>query len=216
MYLRWIFVLLSSLQKCVFRLSFSQIMFSSLSFYCQCGMGLERFVSQLLPVAFWKGTGTYFSVSLSRWDGENLLLVLSWGWDVIRCFEVLLWGEQTCASCCCYLFILSWPVGWNSVVCLFQGGPSKLVQKHLSGLFNSIASFYHPSNNGRWLVSWVVWVSRQELWISTCQPCVLQIVCWCVVLGDLNYHDPWLHCHSNHALILMSVQRSKTRHLIPI
>ncbi|OXB54978.1 hypothetical protein ASZ78_003090 [Callipepla squamata] len=32
-----------------------------------------------------------------------------------------------------------------------MGGPSKLVQKHLSGLFNSIASFYHPSNNGRWL-----------------------------------------------------------------
>lgn len=34
-----------------------------------------------------------------------------------------------------------------------QGGPSKLVQKHLTGLFNSITSFYHPSNNGRWLVS---------------------------------------------------------------
>lgn len=34
-----------------------------------------------------------------------------------------------------------------------QGGPSKLVQKHLAGLFNSITSFYHPSNNGRWLVS---------------------------------------------------------------
>uniref|UniRef100_A0A8D2L1E2 Proteasome activator subunit 4 n=1 Tax=Varanus komodoensis TaxID=61221 RepID=A0A8D2L1E2_VARKO len=32
-----------------------------------------------------------------------------------------------------------------------MGGPSKLVQKHLSGLFKSIASFYHPSNNGRWL-----------------------------------------------------------------
>lgn len=39
------------------------------------------------------------------------------------------------------------------MVYLLQGGPSKLVQKHLSGLFNSIASFYHPSNNGRWLVS---------------------------------------------------------------
>ncbi|ELK14706.1 Proteasome activator complex subunit 4, partial [Pteropus alecto] len=32
-----------------------------------------------------------------------------------------------------------------------MGGPSKLVQKHLTGLFNSITSFYHPSNNGRWL-----------------------------------------------------------------
>ncbi|XP_068089225.1 proteasome activator complex subunit 4 isoform X1 [Hyperolius riggenbachi] len=32
-----------------------------------------------------------------------------------------------------------------------MGGPTKIVQKHLTGLFNSIASFYHPSNNGRWL-----------------------------------------------------------------
>nr|DBA27145.1 TPA: hypothetical protein GDO54_011320 [Pyxicephalus adspersus] len=32
-----------------------------------------------------------------------------------------------------------------------MGGPGKTVQKHLTGLFNSIASFYHPSNNGRWL-----------------------------------------------------------------
>ncbi|KAM5165243.1 proteasome activator complex subunit 4 [Mantella aurantiaca] len=32
-----------------------------------------------------------------------------------------------------------------------MGGPIKTVQKHLTGLFNSIASFYHPSNNGRWL-----------------------------------------------------------------
>ncbi|XP_063300040.1 proteasome activator complex subunit 4 [Pelobates fuscus] len=32
-----------------------------------------------------------------------------------------------------------------------MGGPSKTAQAHLTGLFNSIASFYHPSNNGRWL-----------------------------------------------------------------
>ncbi|KAE8600768.1 hypothetical protein XENTR_v10013403 [Xenopus tropicalis] len=32
-----------------------------------------------------------------------------------------------------------------------MGGTSKTVQKHLTGLFNSITSFYHPSNNGRWL-----------------------------------------------------------------
>ncbi|XP_006004010.1 proteasome activator complex subunit 4 isoform X2 [Latimeria chalumnae] len=31
------------------------------------------------------------------------------------------------------------------------GGPSKQAQKHLTGLFTSISSFYHPSNNGRWL-----------------------------------------------------------------
>nr|XP_015218489.1 PREDICTED: proteasome activator complex subunit 4 isoform X1 [Lepisosteus oculatus] len=32
------------------------------------------------------------------------------------------------------------------------GGPSKQAQKQLSGLFNSITSFFHPSNNGRWLM----------------------------------------------------------------
>lgn len=53
----------------------------------------------------------------------------------------------------CYLFILT---SCNKILVYFlQGGPSKLVQKHLSGLFNSIASFYHPSNNGRWLVSFL-------------------------------------------------------------
>uniref|UniRef100_A0A3Q2Y903 Proteasome activator Blm10 middle HEAT repeats region domain-containing protein n=1 Tax=Hippocampus comes TaxID=109280 RepID=A0A3Q2Y903_HIPCM len=30
------------------------------------------------------------------------------------------------------------------------GGPGNLAQKELSRLFNSIASFYHPSNHGRW------------------------------------------------------------------
>ncbi|KAJ8396071.1 hypothetical protein AAFF_G00026030 [Aldrovandia affinis] len=32
------------------------------------------------------------------------------------------------------------------------GGPSKQAQKQLSGVFNSITTFYHPSNNGRWLM----------------------------------------------------------------
>lgn len=32
------------------------------------------------------------------------------------------------------------------------GGPSKQTQTQLSGLFSSIASFFHPSNNGRWLM----------------------------------------------------------------
>ncbi|XP_036402211.1 proteasome activator complex subunit 4A [Megalops cyprinoides] len=32
------------------------------------------------------------------------------------------------------------------------GGPSKQAQKQLSGLFNSITSFFHPSNHGRWLM----------------------------------------------------------------
>uniref|UniRef100_A0A8B9HHN8 Proteasome activator subunit 4b n=1 Tax=Astyanax mexicanus TaxID=7994 RepID=A0A8B9HHN8_ASTMX len=32
------------------------------------------------------------------------------------------------------------------------GGVQNQVQKQLNGLFSSIASFYHPSNNGRWLM----------------------------------------------------------------
>ncbi|XP_053094465.1 proteasome activator complex subunit 4B isoform X1 [Pangasianodon hypophthalmus] len=32
------------------------------------------------------------------------------------------------------------------------GGVQNQAQKQLNGLFNSIASFYHPSNNGRWLM----------------------------------------------------------------
>ncbi|KAG9338371.1 hypothetical protein JZ751_025930 [Albula glossodonta] len=31
------------------------------------------------------------------------------------------------------------------------GGPSKQAQKQLSSLFKSITTFFHPSNNGRWL-----------------------------------------------------------------
>lgn len=34
-----------------------------------------------------------------------------------------------------------------------QGGPGNPAQKELTCLFNSIASFYHPSNHGRWQVS---------------------------------------------------------------
>uniref|UniRef100_A0A8C5PB42 Proteasome activator subunit 4 n=1 Tax=Leptobrachium leishanense TaxID=445787 RepID=A0A8C5PB42_9ANUR len=42
---------------------------------------------------------------------------------------------------------------WHVVIWItaMMGGPSKTVQAHLTGLFKSIASFYHPSNNGRWL-----------------------------------------------------------------
>ncbi|XP_034148170.1 proteasome activator complex subunit 4A isoform X2 [Esox lucius] len=36
-------------------------------------------------------------------------------------------------------------------LCL-QGGPSKQAQAQLRGLFNSITSFFHPSNHGRWLM----------------------------------------------------------------
>uniref|UniRef100_A0A3B4TTH7 Proteasome activator subunit 4 n=1 Tax=Seriola dumerili TaxID=41447 RepID=A0A3B4TTH7_SERDU len=32
------------------------------------------------------------------------------------------------------------------------GGPTKQTQAQLSGLFNSITSFFHPSNHGRWLM----------------------------------------------------------------
>ncbi|XP_069464332.1 proteasome activator complex subunit 4 isoform X2 [Ambystoma mexicanum] len=46
----------------------------------------------------------------------------------------------------------AYDVGHSVVwITAMMGGPSKIVQKHLTGLFNSIQSFYHPSNNGRWL-----------------------------------------------------------------
>uniref|UniRef100_A0A673LWV1 Proteasome activator complex subunit 4A-like n=1 Tax=Sinocyclocheilus rhinocerous TaxID=307959 RepID=A0A673LWV1_9TELE len=40
------------------------------------------------------------------------------------------------------------------------GGPSKQTQTQLSGLFNSIASFFHPSNLGRWLMKLMKLVQR--------------------------------------------------------
>lgn len=64
-------------------------------------------------------------------------------------------SSHLCLVLLCVIF--SFHLGLcNKILFYFaQGGPSKLVQKHLSGLFNSIASFYHPSNNGRWLVSFL-------------------------------------------------------------
>lgn len=55
-----------------------------------------------------------------------------------------------------------WILQWLSL-CRFQGGPSKQAQAQLSGLFNSIASFFHPSNHGRWLVSHL-FISFGSLW----------------------------------------------------
>uniref|UniRef100_A0A671S8A7 Proteasome activator complex subunit 4A-like n=1 Tax=Sinocyclocheilus anshuiensis TaxID=1608454 RepID=A0A671S8A7_9TELE len=40
------------------------------------------------------------------------------------------------------------------------GGPSKQTQTQLSGLFNSITSFFHPSNHGRWLMKLMKLVQR--------------------------------------------------------
>ncbi|XP_055031264.2 proteasome activator complex subunit 4B isoform X1 [Misgurnus anguillicaudatus] len=40
----------------------------------------------------------------------------------------------------------------NTFYHLYQGGSQNQAQKQLNGLFSSIASFYHPSNNGRWLM----------------------------------------------------------------
>ncbi|XP_016085953.1 proteasome activator complex subunit 4B-like [Sinocyclocheilus grahami] len=40
------------------------------------------------------------------------------------------------------------------------GGPQNQVQTQLNGLFSSIASFYHPSNNGRWLMKLMKFLQR--------------------------------------------------------
>ncbi|XP_035386226.1 proteasome activator complex subunit 4A isoform X4 [Electrophorus electricus] len=44
---------------------------------------------------------------------------------------------------------ITYVVTW---VTALLGGPSKKAQTQLTGLFNSITSFYHPSNHGRWLM----------------------------------------------------------------
>ncbi|KAL4612987.1 proteasome activator complex subunit 4B-like [Arapaima gigas] len=58
-------------------------------------------------------------------------------------------GQVTTSRYLSSAYDISHVVLWVSSM---LGGPSKQAQKHLNALFNSIASFFHPSNNGRWLV----------------------------------------------------------------
>uniref|UniRef100_A0A672TTU1 Proteasome activator subunit 4 n=1 Tax=Strigops habroptila TaxID=2489341 RepID=A0A672TTU1_STRHB len=111
--------------------------------------------------------GLWVSVqNLPQWEGHLVNLFARLATDNIGYID---WDPYVPKIFTRILRSLNLPVGSNQVVVprfltnaydvghavmwitAMMGGPSKLVQKHLSGLFNSIASFYHPSNNGRWL-----------------------------------------------------------------
>uniref|UniRef100_A0A8D2NT94 Proteasome activator subunit 4 n=1 Tax=Zosterops lateralis melanops TaxID=1220523 RepID=A0A8D2NT94_ZOSLA len=111
--------------------------------------------------------GLWVSVqNLPQWEGHLVNLFARLATDNIGYID---WDPYVPKIFTRILRSLNLPVGSNQVVVprfltnaydvghavmwitAMMGGPSKLVQKHLSGLFNGIASFYHPSNNGRWL-----------------------------------------------------------------
>ncbi|XP_030051703.1 proteasome activator complex subunit 4 isoform X1 [Microcaecilia unicolor] len=111
--------------------------------------------------------GLWTSVqNLPQWEGHLVNLFARLATDNIGYID---WDPYVPKIFTRILRSLNLPVGTNQVVVprfltnaydighaviwvtAMMGGPSKTVQKHLTGLFNSIASFYHPSNNGRWL-----------------------------------------------------------------
>ncbi|XP_069787517.1 proteasome activator complex subunit 4-like isoform X1 [Narcine bancroftii] len=112
--------------------------------------------------------GLYITVqNLPQWEGNLVNLFARLATDNIGYID---WDEYIPKIFTRFLRSLNLPVGSSQVstakylsnayevghvvvwITSMLGGPSKLAQKHLSGFFNSIASFYHPSNNGRWLM----------------------------------------------------------------
>lgn len=86
----------------------------------------------------------------------------------------------------CFLLVIYW-------FTFLQGGQGNPAQKELTCLFNSIASFYHPSNNGRWQVKPVTHTlagTLRELWT----PSFWFITCHSG-LGWLSSH-----CHRNNEM----------------
>ncbi|MEE6474292.1 hypothetical protein FKM82_010338 [Ascaphus truei] len=111
--------------------------------------------------------GLWVSVqNLPQWEGHLVSLFARLAYDNIGYID---WDPYVPKVFTRILRSLNLPVGSSQVlvprsltnaydighavvwVTAMMGGPSKIVQEHLTGLFNSIASFYHPSNNGRWL-----------------------------------------------------------------
>uniref|UniRef100_A0A4W3GV83 Proteasome activator subunit 4b n=1 Tax=Callorhinchus milii TaxID=7868 RepID=A0A4W3GV83_CALMI len=105
--------------------------------------------------------------NLPQWEGILVNLFARLAMDTIGYID---WDEYIPKVFTRFLRSLNLPVGSSQVlvprystnayeishvvlwIASMLGGPSKLAQKHLNGLFNSIASFFHPSNNGRWLM----------------------------------------------------------------
>jgi hypothetical protein len=77
------------------------------------------------------------------------------------------------------------------VVCMLyvQGGGSS-TQSHLNKLFKSLESFYHPSNYGRWNVSFLL----TDLILNGCIlcKCILHIVLKASLVAIVSVH----HCRS--------------------
>ncbi|KAG9329545.1 hypothetical protein JZ751_004278 [Albula glossodonta] len=87
---------------------------------------MELWVSvQNLPA--WEGIFTRFLRSLNLPVGTSQVLVPRYLTNAYDIGHVVLWISS------------------------MLGGPSKQAQKQLSSLFKSITTFFHPSNNGRWL-----------------------------------------------------------------
>ncbi|GCB62155.1 hypothetical protein scyTo_0011429, partial [Scyliorhinus torazame] len=112
--------------------------------------------------------GLYVTVqNLPQWEGNLVNLFARLATDNIGYID---WDEYIPKIFTRILRSLNLPVGSSQVliskylssayeighvvvwISSMLGGPSKLAQKHLSGFFKSIESFYHPSNNGRWLM----------------------------------------------------------------
>ncbi|MGH0136569.1 UNVERIFIED_CONTAM: hypothetical protein FKN15_062569 [Acipenser sinensis] len=83
-------------------------------------------------------------------------------YDRLRYVKLLfLTNHDSAFSLLLYLLYISDISNSNWIMfTVLGGGPSKQTQKQLSGLFNSITSFFHPSNNGRWLMKLMKLVQR--------------------------------------------------------
>uniref|UniRef100_A0A8C8I3Y3 Uncharacterized protein n=1 Tax=Oncorhynchus tshawytscha TaxID=74940 RepID=A0A8C8I3Y3_ONCTS len=112
----------------------------------------ELFLPTTLPPELHhKGFKLWFDELISLWVAVQNLP----GWEVIftRILRSLNLPVGTSQMLVPRYLTNAYDVGhvvlWVSAL---LGGPSKQAQAQLSGLFNSITSFFHPSNHGRWLM----------------------------------------------------------------
>ncbi|XP_063047941.1 proteasome activator complex subunit 4A [Engraulis encrasicolus] len=68
---------------------------------------------------------------------------------VLRSLNLPVGSSQTVSRYSSNSYDINNVVMW---IAALLGGPSKTAQSQLTGLFNSISSFLHPSNHGRWLM----------------------------------------------------------------
>ncbi|KAM3863185.1 LOW QUALITY PROTEIN: proteasome activator complex subunit 4A [Diretmus argenteus] len=100
--------------------------------------------------------------SLNLPVGTSQMLVPRYVTNAYDISHVVLWVSSLLVSSwffiALYVIVNNYCYHWcetgclSHLLCPFQGGPSKQAQAQLTGLFNSITSFFHPSNHGRWLM----------------------------------------------------------------